>query len=369
MRDDADRATFVRTLAEGSERSGFRVHAFALMSNHYHLLVETPQGNLSRGMGWLQNAFTRRINVRHGLWGLLFGGRYKAILGRAGHLLLGPLGLHPPQSGAGGNYSGEGMASNRMFGAVCPTILGLRASDRNGWKQPRASRSADAAIRPGDEGSFSACWSGGWTGAIPVWRVPPFPEGDGKPQLAVYSSLRRGWFFGSEHFREQLLKMLARRPVRIEKANGYHGPQLSDYAEKRARALIREALEHFGIDLVTLRRARKGDWRKGLLAAMIQKETTMRLEWIYRAAEHGDPRRRLPPGGRSPKTPRHRPRLAEGGRNHIKKRNIKWLAPFFDGTATVSVCPLSSLTRGTSAVITVANPQVSRCRQLLLSQP
>jgi hypothetical protein len=240
------------------------------------------------------------------------------------------------------------------------------------------------------------------------WRNPrlagtAFPEGDGKPQLAVYSSLRRGWFFGSEHFREQLLKMLARRPVRIEKANGYHGPQLSDYAEKRARALIREALEHFGIDLVTLRRARKGDWRKGLLAAMIQKETTMRLEWIYRAAEHGDPRRRLPPGGRSPKTPRHRPRLAEGGRNHIKKRNIKWLAPFFDdikkrnikwlapffddikwlapffdvkwlapffdGTATVSVCPLSSLTRGTSAVITVANPQVSRCRQLLLSQP
>ena len=39
------------------------------------------------------------------------------------------------------------------------------------------------------------------------------------------------------------------------------------------------------------------------------------------------------------------------------------------GTATVSVCPLSSLTRGTSAVITVANPQVSRCCQLLLSQP
>jgi len=48
VRDDADRATFVRTLAEASERSGFRVHAFALMSNHYHLLLETPQANVPR---------------------------------------------------------------------------------------------------------------------------------------------------------------------------------------------------------------------------------------------------------------------------------------------------------------------------------
>ena len=85
VRDDADRATFVRTLAEASERSVFRVHAFALMSNHYHLLLETPRANLSRGMGWLQNAFTRRINTRHGLWGHLFGGRDKAILVEPGN--------------------------------------------------------------------------------------------------------------------------------------------------------------------------------------------------------------------------------------------------------------------------------------------
>jgi pimeloyl-ACP methyl ester carboxylesterase len=58
-------------------------------------------------------------------------------------------------------------------------------------------------------------------------------------------------------------------------------------AEKRAWALIRAALEHFGIDLATLRRARKGDWRKGLIAAMIQKETTMRLDWITQELKMG----------------------------------------------------------------------------------
>ena len=102
VRDGADRETFVRTLAEVSERSGFRVHAFVLMTNHYHLLLETPQANLSRGMGWLQNAFTRRINTRHRLWGHLFGGRYKAIPAEPGNCfwaLLDYIHLNPVRAG------------------------------------------------------------------------------------------------------------------------------------------------------------------------------------------------------------------------------------------------------------------------------
>jgi putative transposase len=48
VQDDQDRVTFLRTLAEACERTGFRVHAYVLMTNHYHLLVETPQANLAR---------------------------------------------------------------------------------------------------------------------------------------------------------------------------------------------------------------------------------------------------------------------------------------------------------------------------------
>jgi REP element-mobilizing transposase RayT len=58
VRDDEDRRTFLRTLGEACERAGFGVHAYTLMTNHYHLLLETKEPNLSRGMGWLQNAFT-----------------------------------------------------------------------------------------------------------------------------------------------------------------------------------------------------------------------------------------------------------------------------------------------------------------------
>ena len=221
--------TVVRTLAEGSVRSGFRVHAFALMSNHYHLLVETPQGNLSRGMGRLQNAFTRRINVRHGLWGHLFGGRYEAILVEPGACfwaLLDYIHLNPVRAGI--IQEKDGLES--YVWSSLPHYLGPAR------KRPQWLETAEG---------FEVCGCGdtargrreflGLLERRVDWRNPrlagtAFPEGDGKPQLAVYSSLRRGWFFGSEHFREKLLKMLARRPVRIEKANGYHGPQLSDYA-------------------------------------------------------------------------------------------------------------------------------------------
>ena len=48
--------------------TGWRLHAWVLMGN-YNLMIETPEANLVEGMQWLQNRFTRRFNVRHGLWG------------------------------------------------------------------------------------------------------------------------------------------------------------------------------------------------------------------------------------------------------------------------------------------------------------
>ena len=78
--DDADRARFLETLAEACERTGWRIHAYVLMSNHYHWLLETPRANLVAGMRWFQSCFTIRYNVRHRKPGHLFQGRYKAVL-------------------------------------------------------------------------------------------------------------------------------------------------------------------------------------------------------------------------------------------------------------------------------------------------
>jgi len=78
--DDIDRERFLEILGQIIEGFNWVCHAYCLMSNHYHLLIETPDGNLSKGMRQLNGVFTQASNRRHQRSGHLFQGRYKAIL-------------------------------------------------------------------------------------------------------------------------------------------------------------------------------------------------------------------------------------------------------------------------------------------------
>ncbi|NIR29557.1 MAG: addiction module toxin RelE [Gammaproteobacteria bacterium] len=86
--DDKDRHAFLRLLGESRERLGWGCYAYCLMTNHFHLVVETPEANLARGMRQLNGVYTQRFNQRHGRVGHLFEGRYKSVLvDRASYLL------------------------------------------------------------------------------------------------------------------------------------------------------------------------------------------------------------------------------------------------------------------------------------------
>ena len=88
FRDDVDREEFLSVLGRTVSLYGWRLHAYVLMGNHYHLLVETPEPTLSRGMRDLNGVTTQRFNRRHGRTGHLFEGRFRAILvEREAHLL------------------------------------------------------------------------------------------------------------------------------------------------------------------------------------------------------------------------------------------------------------------------------------------
>ncbi len=80
FRDDEDRRRFLATVGEVCARTGWRMHAFVLMGNHYHFMLETPEPNLVAGMRWFQTTWTVRFNRRHRLSGHLFQGRYKAVV-------------------------------------------------------------------------------------------------------------------------------------------------------------------------------------------------------------------------------------------------------------------------------------------------
>jgi len=85
---DADREIFLKVLSHVVERFGWVCHAWCLMTNHYHLMIETPKGNLSKGMRQLNGVYTQRFNRSHGRVGHVFQGRYKAILiEKEAHLL------------------------------------------------------------------------------------------------------------------------------------------------------------------------------------------------------------------------------------------------------------------------------------------
>lgn len=80
FRTDADRQNFLNTLQHVNKRYNWICHAYCLMTNHYHLLIETPDGNLSIGMRQLNGVYTQLFNKLHGRAGHLFQGRYKSIL-------------------------------------------------------------------------------------------------------------------------------------------------------------------------------------------------------------------------------------------------------------------------------------------------
>jgi len=78
--NDSDRQDFLSILKQVQERFNWLIHAYCLMDNHYHLLVETPDSNLSQGMRQLNGVYTQTTNKTHGKVGHVFQGRYKAIL-------------------------------------------------------------------------------------------------------------------------------------------------------------------------------------------------------------------------------------------------------------------------------------------------
>ena len=88
FKDDRDRQLFLDTLKKVAGLCNWLCHAYCLMDNHFHLVIETPEGNLAKGMRQLNGIYTQAYNRRHRRVGHLFQGRYKAIIvDKDSHLL------------------------------------------------------------------------------------------------------------------------------------------------------------------------------------------------------------------------------------------------------------------------------------------
>jgi putative transposase len=133
---------FLGTLADVVSRYGWICHAYCLMANHYHLLIETPTANLSLGMRQLNGIYTQSFNRRHKRVGHLFQGRFKAILvERESHLLelCRYIVLNPLRVKGGASARSWKLRSDRRTGSgagLSEHRLGyLRNSGRDGHKR------------------------------------------------------------------------------------------------------------------------------------------------------------------------------------------------------------------------------------------
>lgn len=279
FREDGDRQFFCQTLGEACQRTGWRVHAWVLMSNHYHLMVETPEANLVAGMKWLQNTYTRRFNSRHRLWGRLFGDRYKAILseGDSRHYycsLMDYIHLNPVRAGLVRVAEGASVRDYRWSSVAAG--YAVPASKRAWWLAAfdglAMAQCSDTAAgrrrfvahldqRAREEGMRKA-------GVVA-------PERDRRR-----SHLRHGWYWGSQAFAERMLR-LAEEALRSRNNRTYRsGAVARAHDERQAERLLREGLRAAGLKGDALVDLPGSDVRKAALASLLLERTVARQSWI-----------------------------------------------------------------------------------------
>lgn len=273
FRDEGAAEAFERTLGEAAEKFKWRVAAYVVMRNHFHLALETPEPNLSLGMKWLQGTWVRRFNRYRSQEGRPFQGRFKSlVIGDStsyrrvcDYIHLNPVRARVVEAQDAGSYRRSSLwrythkqAPAWLEGAWLLQAWGLR-SGVAGWR----AYAARLAVLAGDK--------------------------EAREQLNS-KHLSRGWCVGSEKFkktlqesmREQLAEWRERRYLGLE----------GDALKAERSATWEEALQALstaaGVNLAALP-SKKSAEEKVLLAAAMKQATSVSNGWLAERLGMGEP--------------------------------------------------------------------------------
>jgi REP element-mobilizing transposase RayT len=264
FRDDEDRHAFLKTLEGACQKTAWQVHAYCLLPNHFHLVVETPQPNLVSGMKWFLGTYTARFNRRHSLTGHVFAGRYKSQL------------VAPDDD---------------YFQQACDYV------HLNPWRANLLSPNT-----PLEEFPWSSYSVYVQPAQRPPWvrtdRLLPEQEmadsrGEFARRLDALRSqnlgeqnrkLRARWCIGSLEFQREILER-----IDAEGWIGAHhfGPEIHQAAEAKASRIIDEELARILWTEAELLRKQKGDPVKLRIAQRLRAETTVTMQWIAARLQMG----------------------------------------------------------------------------------
>jgi len=266
----ASKAAFVSCLLEACAKSNWGLHAYVVMSNHFHLAIETPEGNLVAGMQWLQATFACRFNRLRDERGHLFQGRYKGWV------------VDPEQA----------------FGRVCdyvhlnPVRAGLVSVEALGsyrsssyWHLTRP-KSRPACLRLekvlASAGQL-ADTPQGWVcyANYLAWQAKDDPA----DQREAFARMTQGWAVGKAEFKQKLLQ----GHVVTATARAWAKMGAREIRESHWEALLADGLSQLGLAASEAEPARKSAPWKIALAAWMKQKSQVTNRWLSDRLRMGTP--------------------------------------------------------------------------------
>lgn len=250
---------FVTALREAVAQYGWRLHAYVVMRNHYHLALETPQPNLVEGMHWLQSTLATRFNRFRKERGHLFQGRYQALLIENNDALcrvVDYIHLNPVRAGivVAEQVVAFRWSSLRRFvkGEVFP---GLISGD---WMAHKHIESSDA----------------GWRRYVDY--IVNLVADEGRQKELGFDSLSRGWAIGTEGWRKALAKDFAHMAL----SPGLAAAEARSLREAGWESFLAQALAKIGRSEVDLKEGGKTAQWKVDLALNVRQNSGATVAWL-----------------------------------------------------------------------------------------
>lgn len=259
---------FERTIFEAAERCGWKLYAYVIMSNHYHLAIETPDPNMVEGMRWLQSTFATRFNRFRNERGHVFQGRYKSLLVNEDRPLLGLI-----------NY----IHLNPVRAKLCTVdeLQGHALSSYPKYFKRQVPPPLDRTTLLG------LCDLPDTLGGMRKYAelLKRTEEQDPKKREALAQQYCRGWFLGSAKAKKELAEDLAEGNPGVD----WEGVDLKKLNELDWERIVRAELNRVKKKESMVATSPKGaDWKVSI-AKRLRKETTAKNPWIAQRLHMGHP--------------------------------------------------------------------------------
>jgi putative transposase len=266
---DGAKKAFESCLNEVCERTGWLVHGYVLMSNHYHLALETPEPNLVEGMCWLQSTFANRFNRFRGERGHVFQGRYNAILVED-HLGLGAVAHYIHLNPVRAKLCSVPQLSSYRFGSY----YWLWQKKRPDWISFLSCLSAAGGLNDNSAGRRSYQDYLEWL------------EEDQPAQKALnFDKMCRGWVLGGKEFKIEMIKEEASKLTECQLVEA----ETQEIREAKWNAVLTNCCAVLGKSLSSaVNDPKSADW-KVAVAAYLRKTTMASNGWIAMALQTGHP--------------------------------------------------------------------------------